>query len=1235
MASEIGVVYLSVLPSAKGFGKELGRVVKGTDAKAQGKRLGGGILGGIGAAFKSGAALVGVGSLAAAITTPLVKGFSRLTAIENASAKLTGLGHSAKAVSAIMNDALLSVKGTAFGLDEAATTAAGSIASGVKPGKDLQRTLKLVADAATIANMPMSEMGTIFNKVAGTGKVQGEVIQQLGERGIPILQFLAKELGVTTEEAAKMASAGKINFDVFRNAMENNLGGAALESGKTTQGAFKNMLAAVGRVGANLLSGIFPYFQKTFAGITALLDPIEEKATAVGSALGSALQSALNAIVPPARAFAGWVKEHRAGLTSLVKVVGVTAAAVYGLRTAWQVGVSVQARYAAAVKSLKALKQGYALATYAGVKATDAQTLAEKRGIIVGKVFAGVQRAISMALKANPILRIAAVVIALGTALVVAYKKSEKFRAVVDAGFRAIGKAAGWLWENVLRPAWDGIKAYFDTVAGFGASVWSGLISGFRAVGDAALWLWQKALAPAWDAIKAGVAALREAAQPVVDWFNATIAPELAIIFDEVGKTIDHFRGIWEAAWPRIKSVASAALTGLLSPIAGVGKLMQWLWNTVMVPAWNGIKAAAAAFTDWFTRTVWPALDPIVQQLGQGVLWLWRTVFEPAWRGISAAVGGFVSWFQTTAWPVIQSVFGFVGQVVRDLYEKAFKPYLGMVWTQVKHVFTLIGNMIGNTMQVIRGIIQTVLSVIRGDWSGALNGLKAIGQAVWKQIQDVFRFAIATVQNLLRTAWAIITNLFQAPVEAGKKAIDNIWSNIKSSFTNATRAVKTTITNAWSTLGSIMKSPVEAGKKAIDTVLSSIEKAFTGAKDAIGNIWDGIKDKLSTPINWVISKVVNPFIKAVRPVLRTVGLTSLANNLPTMPRVGFAEGGWTGPGSKWQPAGIVHADEHVWTKAEMKKFPGGHRAMEAWRRAVLRGDVEAHGPVKRQYATGGRVKPVPQGHSGWNGGYYRSGRWHGGLDYAAPMGTPVKAAAGGVVAKVARLYRSYGHHVVIAHPDGWSTLYAHMSSILTALNRAVAAGTVIGRVGSTGNSTGPHLHFEARKGGRQLNPEFFLGGASYGSLPAMSGSSKTETVVDIGKVIRDAVGKIMGQKFSGDGVFASLVNALPVKILDGVIAKAKSLLGLQTGGVTPYSGPAWLSEDGRPELVVGPQVRNLHRGSMVHSADQTEQMFATAVISALASRRWKIDLDNGEIWFDDHMARHERGNLLTARMGGL
>jgi murein DD-endopeptidase MepM/ murein hydrolase activator NlpD len=100
---------------------------------------------------------------------------------------------------------------------------------------------------------------------------------------------------------------------------------------------------------------------------------------------------------------------------------------------------------------------------------------------------------------------------------------------------------------------------------------------------------------------------------------------------------------------------------------------------------------------------------------------------------------------------------------------------------------------------------------------------------------------------------------------------------------------------------------------------------------------------------------------------------------------------------------------------------------------------------------------------------FRVRSFHSGVDLGAKNGTPIKAANGGLVI-YAGWYSGYGKTVIVSHSGGKSTLYAHMSRIDAKAGDKVAQGQTIGYVGSSGYSTGPHLHFEYRLGGKPQNP---------------------------------------------------------------------------------------------------------------------------------------------------------------------
>ena len=110
---------------------------------------------------------------------------------------------------------------------------------------------------------------------------------------------------------------------------------------------------------------------------------------------------------------------------------------------------------------------------------------------------------------------------------------------------------------------------------------------------------------------------------------------------------------------------------------------------------------------------------------------------------------------------------------------------------------------------------------------------------------------------------------------------------------------------------------------------------------------------------------------------------------------------------------------------------------------------------------------------GMTGGYWSSGV-HTGLDFAGPTGTPILAAASGKV--IAAGYEgAYGNQIIIDHGDGYQTTYNHLAGIGVSVGDTVSTGDPIGRRGSTGNSTGAHLHFEVTKGKKFVDPESWLG----------------------------------------------------------------------------------------------------------------------------------------------------------------
>jgi murein DD-endopeptidase MepM/ murein hydrolase activator NlpD len=105
---------------------------------------------------------------------------------------------------------------------------------------------------------------------------------------------------------------------------------------------------------------------------------------------------------------------------------------------------------------------------------------------------------------------------------------------------------------------------------------------------------------------------------------------------------------------------------------------------------------------------------------------------------------------------------------------------------------------------------------------------------------------------------------------------------------------------------------------------------------------------------------------------------------------------------------------------------------------------------------------------------YKTIKMHAGLDFTAPQGTPIYATADGVVKEAGYSDGGYGNHVVINHGYGYETLYGHMYRIKARKGQKIKRGEVIGYVGSTGKSTGPHCHYEVHRNGNPVDPVYYF-----------------------------------------------------------------------------------------------------------------------------------------------------------------
>ena len=919
MASPIATAAVQIVPSFKGLHKSTSKALGGveTEFKKSGSQSGSIFHKALKGVAGAGVVAAG-GAIATGFGMAVAKGFSRLNAIDQAEKKLAGLGHSTQAVEGIMNNALASVKGTAFGLDEAANVSAALVASGIKPGKELESTLKTVADSATIAGIGMDEMGAIFGKVAATGKLQGDELNQLSERGIPALQLLSDYLGIASDDVRTLVKKGQIDFETFAYAMEAGMGGAAQKSGETFIGAWKNVQAALGRIGATLLAPIFEALKDSFNVLTPALDEMQKAIEPLAEESGRMLA----AIMPVAQALFGGLVRALVAMTKWVSQNITIVKAMAGVLSGVLLPVLTVVAFNATVSALAQAK-AWLIAQAGATRSAFVQFASHMK--VIGAWIMSRKAAMAGAL--------------------------ESARIYAMYGLDALKAAARHVVAGAqIAATWVATKA--KTVAAFVAQK--------LAMAGATAQLIAHRVASVASAVASGVARAATMA-----WTGAQWLLNAALNANPIGLVV----------------VAIAALVGAIV----LAWKRSETFRAVVIAVWNGIKTAVGAVVGWFQSTVWPALQQVWAWIGQGATWLWKTVMVPAWNGIKAVVAGVVGWFQSTMLPFIQATFKAVGAVFNWLWTWVVRPIFGFIkayiqvwWTSVKIVFNALvwffKTVLGPVFRWLWSVISAVLSLAKAmivQWVGAakatfnilvafikstlgpvfqwlwkwivrpiFNFMKAHIDAWWLAVKIIFKAVVSFVRDELGPVFKWLHESVVKPVwNAIKSAISAAWTFIrdkvfapmkhavKTAIPEAFRAGRDAIGKAWEEVKSKLSAVWETVRDKVfapmkDAVKKTLPKAFRAGRDAIGKAWDGLKNIAKKPVRFVVNTVIN---RGLVSNFNKIARFFKSKEIPEvkLPR-GFDTGGWTGPGSRLQPAGIVHADEFVIKKSSRRRLEAMH-----------------------------------------------------------------------------------------------------------------------------------------------------------------------------------------------------------------------------------------------------------------------------------------------------------------------
>lgn len=1046
---ELGAAYLSLLVSTKGMKPSVRAAMQELDAETgkavqkSGNKLVAGVGGAIGKVAKVGA--LGIAGLGAAVVGLAAKGgISRALNIEDAQAKLKGLGHDTKTIDQIMGDALKSVKGTAFGLGDAATVAAAAVAGGVKPGKDLERTLKLVGDAATIGGASMGEMGSIFNKAAASNKVQGDILAQLGDRGIPIVALLGKEMGKTAEEVYKMSEAGKIDFATFQNAIESGMGGAALSSGKTFRGAWANVMAALGRGGETVIKPVLDLLRDGFNKAIPIIDNVTNALKPFMAALSAKAPAVIQEITGGFKAFSEAFRDANGDVTSS-GFPGFMERLANAMVIVWDV---IQNRIIPAMQVLgdwvvrnKDWLGALTVAVATGAVFWKLYNLALGGYAAIGSIVTGVttgmaaaQTALNKAWKAHPIGMIITAVAALVAGFIYLWNTNEGFR-------------------NFFIGAWNLIKTVVGTVGGFIGGVFSA-IGGWitNTLGPAFVWLWSGVIQPVWTAIQGAIATAWGFIQTVFTAIGGFISGVLGPVFTWLYETI--IKPVWagisfaiDAAYNVMLLIFDLIVWTLKNV---VGPMFKWLYESVIKPVWAGIQTAISVAWEFIKLIFTAAVGMVKNSLGAVFTWLYEYVIKPVWAGIK--------WYIGLVWEGLKIIFTAIKNFVRDVlgpifkwvYEKVIKPVwdgikstISSVWEKgIKPIFTALGNFITDT---VAPAFKKGVDIIKGFW----ENLKEIALAP-------VNFIIGTVYN--KGIVGTFNNVAKAiGSKANLKEIPEIRFRAKGGYTP----------RGWTMVG-------EKGPELVN--FASPGMVYTAAQTKLMQ-----EGQAQMPMGALESKA--------NPMQAEKGIGGFWSD--TVSNVGGAVAGAWKKATDWVRGGLAKTAELILSpiRSGMNAvLPGdgfggivkgaGNNVIDSVIKWIRGKDEEAtaeggggggsfggsyDGALGRFFRPGGRIT------SGF--GTSRGKYPHAGIDFAVPIGTAVKAMFDGVVQRAAwnAVGGRSGMGMLLGHGGGMNSYYGHLSQWLAKPGQRVKAGETIAKSGNTGRSTGPHLHAELWKGGSPFN----------------------------------------------------------------------------------------------------------------------------------------------------------------------
>lgn len=679
-----------------------------------------------------------VGGIAAAA------GWKRLVGIDTARGQFQGLGLDADKVMAQVDKG---VTDTSLSMAEGASAAVSILATGAVPLEDLEDQIKRVANVSAAYGIEAEHANYLLNNVLTKNKVTWGDLSQMQQNQIPVVTALADEFGKTGEEIQEMASKGEISVDMLNQALDAKAGAAAESYANTWKGVTANIMANIGKLGAEVLGKVFPQLKGEAQDFLQVLRSDEAKAFAqdVGAVLGDAFTRVSESVKG---AIDWWGRLDASQKKMIGAFAGLAVAAGPVLTVVGKLATGIGGVVAAGGSFVSWLSGGSAAA---GALGGALKFLMGPWGLLL----AGLAAAVA----ASPELQdaLGGIVQVLGGALMeVLQAVMPIFETLASAVIPILSAAAGVL-ATVLEAVAPILTTILDAVTPLIEVLASILVPILETVGTVITWILGNAVLPALTAafqwLGDVVKNVSDAIGTAFTWlYDNVIQPVVAYIKDALDKWGQAFTWLWE---------------NVLQPVfKTIGDIFTWLWQTIIQP-------------------IVTYIVNVVRLWGAIFNWLWQNVLQPVFK----AIGDIFSWVWTNIIrPIVNYIMDVVrawGAVISWLWKNAVKPAFDAIANIFKHIWT-------NVIRPIVTFIQDKLDILGKAFKWLYeNAIKP----AWEGVTSVLRKGWAWVRDHVFAPFRDGIDLLKKGFDIGAKGIKKAWGHIKAAAAKPINFVLDTVWN--------------------------------------------------------------------------------------------------------------------------------------------------------------------------------------------------------------------------------------------------------------------------------------------------------------------------------------------------------------------------------------------------------------------------------------------------------